>query len=561
MANPLRVLIIDDNDGDRKLLRDCVERAGIGAVVNETGSDVNVAKLYRSDPADCVLLDFFLQGNTGAAVLQELKAIDRYPPVVMTTGHDNVEVAVAALKAGAHDCVAKNNINPQSIGGIIANVAKRVAMLRKIDTQYVDLESFARALAHDLDAPLTALRGSATLLEHELAHTPCNLASVRRFAASITRNARRMGALIVTLTEFVSVEGFVEFGRVRAAKSAALTQAIVDTIREPLLVLDKDLRVVLASAAFYKTFEMDKQQVQGRPVYALGDGQWDIPQLRLLLESIVPKHTAMDAYEVEQDFAGMGRRTMLLNARQVFYQGGSHATILLAIEDISERRARERELQELLQQKELLLQEIRRRVANSLQIIASILLIKARTVRSKETRLHLQDAHQRVISIAAMQDHLRVSEPGASIDIQAYLSRLCETLAASMIGESRPISLQVQVQFEGGTASSTDAVSIGLIVTELVINAIKYAFPGNPREARIIVAYDWAEPNWRLTVSDNGIDKQVGHLDKINPGLGTSIVAALAKQLDARVDVRTDARGTKVSITHAVFLSRAPEAA
>jgi two-component sensor histidine kinase len=333
----------------------------------------------------------------------------------------------------------------------------------------------------------------------------------------------------------------------------ALTQAIVDTIREPLLVLDKDLRVVLASRSFYLTFKMDRQDVQGRPVYALGNGQWHIPQLRVLLESIVPRHAVMDAYEVEQDFAGIGRRTMLLNARQVFYEGDSHTTILLAIEDISERRAQERELKELLQQKEVLLQELHHRVGNSLQIIASILLIKARTVRSEETRLHLQDAHQRVMSIAAMQQHLQV-EPGASIGLRSYLSRLCETLGASMIGDNRPISLQVQVQ--GGTASSTQAVSIGLIVTELVMNALKHAFPGDRRDARIIVAYDLAEPNWRLTVSDNGIGKPEGHSDKTNPGLGTSIIAALAKQLDASVDVLMDPHGTKVSITHATFASR-----
>jgi two-component sensor histidine kinase len=334
----------------------------------------------------------------------------------------------------------------------------------------------------------------------------------------------------------------------------ALTQAIVDTIREPLLVLDRDLRVVLASRSFYKTFKMDSQDVQGRPVYTLGDGQWDIPQLRLLLQGIVPQHAVMDAYEVEQDFAGIGHRTMLLNARQVFYEGNSHTTILLAIEDISERRAQERERQDLLRQKEMLLQEMRHRVANSLQIIASILLIKARTVKSEETRLHLEEAHQRVMSIAAMQEHLHASEPSTSIDLRSYLTRLCETLAASMIGDSRAISLQVQV--EGGTASSTQAVSIGLIVTELVLNALKHAFPGDPRDGRIIVAYDLAGANWRLTVSDNGIGKPEGHSDNMTSGLGTSIIAALAKQLDARVDVLMDLHGTKVSITHATFASR-----
>ena len=257
----------------------------------------------------------------------------------------------------------------------------------------------------------------------------------------------------------------------------ALAQAIVDTIREPLLVLDKDLRVVTANRSFYSTFKMDMQDVQGCPVYALGDGQWNIPELRLLLEKIAPQHAVMEAYEVEQDFSGIGRRTMLLNARKVFYEENSHTTILLAIEDITERRAEEREMEELLQQKEVLLQEMQHRVANSLQIIASILLIKARTVRSEETRLHLQDAHQRVMSVAAMQQQLQASEHGATIELGPYLSRLCETLAASMIGDRRPISLNVHA--EGGTASSSQAVSIGLIVTELVINALKHAFPGD----------------------------------------------------------------------------------
>jgi PAS domain S-box-containing protein len=339
----------------------------------------------------------------------------------------------------------------------------------------------------------------------------------------------------------------------------ALAQAIVDTIREPLLVLDRDLRVVTANRAFYLMFRMNRQDVQGRPVYALGDGQWNIPELRLLLESIAPQHAVMEAYEVEQDFSVIGRRTMLLNARKVFYEENSHTTILLAIEDITERRAKERELKELLQQKDVLLQEMQHRVANSLQIIASILLIKARTVRSEETRLHLQDAHQRLMSVAAMQRQLHAPEPDTTIELGSYLSRLCETLAASMIGDRRPISLKVHV--EGGTASSSQAVSIGLIVTELVINALKHAFPGGRSDGTVTVTYDLAEPNWRLTVSDNGIGRPEGHSDKINPGLGTTIIEALAKQLDARLDVLMDPRGTTVSITHAPFASRLPAAA
>jgi chemotaxis protein methyltransferase CheR len=329
-----------------------------------------------------------------------------------------------------------------------------------------------------------------------------------------------------------------------------LAQAIVDTIRDPLLVLDQDLRIVTANRAFHQTFRMNRQDIQGRPVYGLGDGQWDIPELRLLLEDVAPQHTVMEAYEVERDFPIIGRRSMLLNAREVFNQGNSHNLILLTFEDVTDRRAAECEITELLQQKETLLQEMQHRVANSLQIIASILLLKARTVESEETRLHLRDAHQRVMSVAAVQQQLLASSHGEPIEIGPYLSRLCEALAASIADDSRPVSLQVQA--EGRTASSAEAVSIGLIVTELVINAFKHAFVDNTPAGLIVVAYEATETSWRLAVSDNGSGTPEGplKLDKPPSGLGTIIIEALAKQLDARVEIVRNPKGTTASITH-----------
>jgi len=117
-----------------------------------------------------------------------------------------------------------------------------------------------------------------------------------------------------------------------------LAQAIVNTITEPFLVLDERFRVLAASRSFYKTFEVDPAQTQGTLLYALGDGQWDIPALRLLLETIIPEKTAMDGFEVEHDFPRIGRRTMLLNARKVLYDHSSAITILLAFNDITARR-------------------------------------------------------------------------------------------------------------------------------------------------------------------------------------------------------------------------------
>ena len=343
------------------------------------------------------------------------------------------------------------------------------------------------------------------------------------------------------------------------ADAWALAQGIVDTVREPVLVLDKDLRVIAASRSFYSAFKVSPEDTQGRLLYTLGDGQWDIPKLRVLLEKIIPEKGVMEGYEVEHEFPGLGHRTMCLNARQVFYEGGADTTILLGMEDVTERRILEREKDELLRQKDVLLEELQHRIANSLQIIASIILMKARAVQSEETRLHLQDAHKRVMSIAAVQKQLHASGAIGSIEIAPYLSQLCESLATSMIGDTRPISLKVVG--EGGSATSRQAESLGLIVTELVMNALKHAFPDDKAKGQITVAYDMAGTNWKLSVSDNGIGKPDGVFAQGKSGLGTGIVKALAQQLDAQVETLAGPEGTTVSITHATFPAKNIQAA
>jgi chemotaxis protein methyltransferase CheR len=261
----------------------------------------------------------------------------------------------------------------------------------------------------------------------------------------------------------------------------------------------------------------------------------------------------MEHYEVEHEFSGVGHRTMRLNARQVFYEGGADTTILLGMEDITGQRALEREKEELLRQKDVLLQEIQHRVANSLQIIASIILMKAKRVESEDTRLHLQDAHSRVMSIAAVQEHLHSLGSIGSVEVTPYLSKLCESLATSMIGDIRPISLKVSGN--GGSATSRDAECLGLIVTELVMNALKHAFH-DKSDGRIIVGYDAAGTNWKLSVADNGIGRPDGVFAQAKTGLGTSIVKALAQQLGAQFETSAGDKGTTVSVTRATFSGR-----
>lgn len=333
-----------------------------------------------------------------------------------------------------------------------------------------------------------------------------------------------------------------------------LARAIVNTIPDPFLVLDADLRVLEASRSFYETFKVGPADTQGCLLYALGHGQWDVPALRLLLEKILPKRVAMDGFEVDHEFPAIGHRIMLLNARKVLYDESDTMAILLAFRDVTDRRAIEHEKEallkrseDLLRQNEVLLHEMKHRVANSLQIIASILLLKARAVASDETRFHLQDAHQRVMSVAAVQQHLDMTDGIDQIEVAIYLRKLCAGLGASMVGDTQPVT--IGVTSDTGMIPSAKAVSLGLIVTELVINALKYAFPDQRGEAVIAVRYTIDEDNWTLIVSDNGIGKDAETPPKTEGGLGTTIIAALAKQLDARVTMSTGPAGHTVNVS------------
>ena len=342
----------------------------------------------------------------------------------------------------------------------------------------------------------------------------------------------------------------------KIADAQTLAQAIVNTIIEPFVVLDDGFCVLAASRSFYQTFKVKPAQTQGRLLYELGDGQWDIPALRVLLETIIPERTEMDGFEVEHNFPKLGQRTMLLNARKVVYDNSDTHTILLAFLDVTDQRAVEREkaellsqAEELLRQKHVLLQEMQHRVANSLQIIASILLLKARAVTSDETRLHLNDAHSRVMSVAAVQQHLHASDGIDKIEVAAYLRTLCTSLATSMIGDSRPIA--VDVIADAGMIDSARAVSIGLVVTELLINAVKYAFPFTKADALIRVRYQIDGARWTLTVSDNGIGKLLDEAIKPPGGLGTAIVRALVRQLEAQVETTSTSQGTTITVSNA----------
>ncbi|HEY5105513.1 MAG TPA: histidine kinase dimerization/phosphoacceptor domain -containing protein [Caulobacteraceae bacterium] len=325
----------------------------------------------------------------------------------------------------------------------------------------------------------------------------------------------------------------------------SLTLAVVASSPGPLLLLDGEFNIVAASASFSRAFEVDAKAAIGQQLSSLGAGEWAIPQLRSLLAATISGGAEIEAYEVDLKRTGQGTRRLVVHAQKLDYLDLENRRLLMAVSDVTDTRADAKIKDDALRQNLVLLQEVRHRVANSLQIIASVLLQNARKTQSEETRGHLRDAHHRVMSVAALERQLAGSGDGA-VPLTAYFGSLCDSIAASMIGDAKQISLSVAGP--GGVVDARVAVSLGLIVTELVINALKHAFPEG-RPGTIVVACDFRHANWSLSVSDDGVGMPKDPA-LIHTGLGTSIVEALARQLLATVEIGRAHPGTRVVIAH-----------
>ena len=212
--------------------------------------------------------------------------------------------------------------------------------------------------------------------------------------------------------------------KIAADEVSEYAESIINTVREPLIALDQDLRVVSVSRSFYDFFRVKPEETMGQLIYDLGNKQWDIPKLRELLETILPEKTSFDNYEVEHDFATIGRRTMLLNARQIEQMEGKERIILLAIEDITERKHAEAIIEASLAEKVTLLKEVHHRVKNNMQVISSLLRLQARKFKDRDLAEILIDSQNRITSMALVYNKLYQSENLAQINIADYSKEL-----------------------------------------------------------------------------------------------------------------------------------------
>ena len=318
-------------------------------------------------------------------------------------------------------------------------------------------------------------------------------------------------------------------------------------VREPVVLLDRYLRIVTASRSYAQMFPAPSPYVQERPFCEFKSLRWNHSVLELL-ETVLSQDAVVENHEIELDVPSIGRRHILLSARPATDQGNADVAMLVGMQDVTVSR-----------EAEALKIALKRETRDASNGSAS-----SRRKQLADHRKHLvaEGPNREIggnpaaparcassaISVATVQRQLSVTGVGNDVELGPYLKVLCEGLASSMIGDDQAVTILSSAT--AGAIKSEDAVSFGLIVTELVINSLKHGFPDG-RSGHIVVEYVKEGAEWRLSVSDDGVGRSADPPQPLHVGLGTSIVDALARNLNARVEIALPGPGAATAIVHA----------
>ena len=254
-------------------------------------------------------------------------------------------------------------------------------------------------------------------------------------------------------------------------------QGIVETLRDPLLVLDQELTVVSANPAFYKAFETGPEETIDVPFDKLGDGQWNIDELRLLLEQVVPRSASVLDYEVRGNFPRVGFRTMLVSAQRLRHPDTGQRVLLVSIVDATERRQREDE-------KDILIGELDHRIKNLLSVTHAL---------ARQTKVAGRTAEEYRDSFLgrfeALTRSLEASKSGEKTDLRDLVKAVVEPYSDGPSAISVAQEPQVALR-------AAQATSLGMILHELTTNAAKYG--------ALSVSDGHVDVSWALETSEDG---------------------------------------------------------
>jgi two-component system CheB/CheR fusion protein len=496
----------------------------------------------------------------------------------LATLNDELQTRNADLRQLTNDL--QNVVSSSGIPLAIVDVALR---LRRITPQAEKLLGMSQADVGrritefkpaldvpDLERSLHSVIDTLTPIDLDVRDGAGRWYSVRLRPYRTSEN-RIEGAVMV----FVDVDALRQ-SLVKIEEGRALIEVLLDTVPDSLLILGGDLRVEMANRSFCEAFRVRKEEVEGRLVYDLGNRQWDIPKLRLLLQEIIPKHSRLDHFEVEHDFEGIGRRVMLLHARQVMFRTPDPARILLVIEDITERRRAEEAIRTLNKTLEARVHERTAELESALEHLDAFSYTVSHDLRaplramSSYGKLLVDDYAGKVLDPTAQDYARRMTEAARRmdalvqglleysrltraelrperVDLESLLSKVLEEMA----GEIRERRAEVKVDGPLPAVLGHWAI-LGQVVTNLVSNAVKFVAAGvGPRA---LVRSEVLGARVRLWVEDNGIGIAREHHERIfgvferlhkqeefpGTGIGLAIVRKAIDRMGGRAGVESE---------------------
>lgn len=277
-------------------------------------------------------------------------------------------------------------------------------------------------------------------------------------------------------------------------------EAIVNTVREPLVVLNKDLQVITANRAFYKAFEILPEKMENRPLYELGGGELNIPKLKKLLQKVLTKGASFENFEIEYTLPNVGKRALLLNARKFYRQINATQTILLAIEDVTSTRNYEKQKDEFAS---IIIHELKGPVTT---INGYLQLLDANLTKNKDQKLlgYTQNMAEQVHRLTSLINGLLNSSKIRAVGFE-FRNDVFEIndLITQTIADIQPTSLTHQIVQEGKRVGYVkgDRDRIAQVLTNLLINAIKYS----PNADKVIVKTALIKGKIVIGVKDFGI--------------------------------------------------------
>jgi two-component system CheB/CheR fusion protein len=331
-------------------------------------------------------------------------------------------------------------------------------------------------------------------------------------------------------------------------RDPSYAESIVNTVREPLIVLDGKLRVVLANKSFYNIFKVAPKESVGQLIYDLGNRQWNIPKLRKLLEEILPNNTAFDNYEVEHDFPNIGRRIMLLNARRMPRLPAKPRIMLLAIEDITERKKIDELKTEFLSITSHELRSPMTPMKAQLQMLLEGYFGNPNEKQKQSLEMILRNTERLDKLIVDILDISRIQSGRLKFELKKVQPADC---IKESIENMKPLAdeknIAITTKIDKLPKITLDKDAITQVLTNLIDNAIKFT----PEKGKIKIEVKKQKNDILVKVKDTGIGISEENLKRIfNPffqvdssytrkykgtGLGLTICKAIIKQHGGKI--------------------------